>query len=96
MITPEENQACKDWLQGLLKERLGPPKPPNLLGMTTYPAGSAATVLQSLLPGRLVAKIQALAGSVTGFYWEELDEAELGTIMKAGAAEFLPMVTENP
>lgn len=95
MITPEEEHACRKWLRRLIAEKVGPPLPQIQPGMSVYPIGSTTLVLKGILPESIIAKMQASAQTAKGFQWTELDEAELGTVMQAGAARFLPEVTEK-
>ena len=96
-MEPEEGRACANWLRSLVAEAYGPPLPNKPDGVMAYPTDHIRTVLLNHVSPQLTTKVMD-SGRPTGPpHWEELTEADLGTIMKAGAARFLmPVVTESP
>ena len=95
-----EQKACNLWLRSLMAEDAGPGRltgswkadgQPN----ESHPQSQFTTLLHKHLTSSLVDHIQILIDR-TGNYWEawpQLTEAELGEVMKAGAANFFEPAT---
>ena len=102
MITEEEQQACDLWVKSAMAEFAG--KPEFKVPATNSADGSSSFYDASEWKAMFRATVPTIAERIleaatisTNLWviWPQLTEAELGIIMQAGAARFLPLVTEK-
>ena len=94
----DEQVACTEWLRHIMAEHSGPSNPTTMtyLDMKNfqYSANNYRYTLSVYLPSELCEHIESVYGKGNHGYhdvWPILTEAELGTIMQAGADKFLYM-----